>query len=136
MVARKKRSQMVRVLPDYLRIMTCAGDESEKQPFHGLYPSPHLRLEQQGTASFISAFTGSSKTCDKVRGKPGTWVPKSHKLIDMVFATLRLVASALAITRQRNLPEPSRRYKVLLLCHQGFCLQRCLLAPHSPGSAH
>lgn len=32
-------------------------------------------------------------------------MPKSHKLIDMVLATLRHVASALAITRQRNLPE-------------------------------
>jgi hypothetical protein len=90
---------------------------------------------------FISAFTGPSKTCDKVRGKPGTWVPKPYKLIGMVLATLRLVAGTLAITRQRNLPKPksqglgtSGRYKVLLLWHQRVCLQRCLLAPHSPGS--
>lgn len=33
-------------------------------------------------------------------------MPKSHRSIDMVLSTLRLVASALAVTRQRNLPEP------------------------------
>lgn len=50
----------------------------------------HLRLEEQGTASFISEFTGPNKACERVRGKPGTSVPTSHKLIDMVLATMRL----------------------------------------------